>query len=246
MKFTPCFLVAFLFFFSCQKELKIAFEPYEFYTSSCENCPEVTLVMPKGLGKSKISETINSTLEKHVILLLSFDEETEATTINEAIDSFKLGYLNFQKQYNHEATKWEVEINGKVSYEDTHYLTIELSSYIFTGGAHGYSSTQLVNFDKRSSHQISNAELFINVDDFRTFAEKKFREKEKIPQNKSINYSGLMFEDDIFYLPENMGFTQKGLKLLYNPYEVSSFAEGPIEMVLSHNEVKKYLSKTQF
>ena len=51
-----------------------------------------------------------------------------------------------------------------------------------------------------------------------------------------------MFEEDAFYLPENIGFTPKGIQLLYNQYEVSSFAEGPIEVTIPYNEVKKYLT----
>ena len=69
-----------------------------------------------------------------------------------------------------------------------------------------------------------------------------FRQKEGIPKDKSINHTGFMFEQDSFYLPENMGFTKEGLKLLYNPYEVASYADGPIEFTLTHAEIKKYLA----
>ena len=41
-----------------------------------------------------------------------------------------------------------------------------------------------------------------------------------------------MFEEDRFSLPENLGFTPGGLELLYNPYEVASYADGPISLVL--------------
>jgi hypothetical protein len=51
-----------------------------------------------------------------------------------------------------------------------------------------------------------------------------------------------MFEKDSFYLPENIGFTKEGVKLLYNQYEVASYADGTIELTLPYNEVKKYLS----
>jgi len=73
-----------------------------------------------------------------------------------------------------------------------------------------------LNFDKKKGLELENAELFKNSDNFQAFAEKMFRQKEAIPKDKSINYTGFMFEQDTFYLPENIGFTKEGLKLLYN------------------------------
>jgi hypothetical protein len=51
-----------------------------------------------------------------------------------------------------------------------------------------------------------------------------------------------MFEKDHFYLPENIGFTEKGIKLLYNQYEVASYADGPIELTLPYKDIRKFLS----
>jgi hypothetical protein len=66
--------------------------------------------------------------------------------------------------------------------------------------------------------------------------------QEKIPEGEPINSTGYMFERDTFYLPQNIGFTQDGVKLLYNEYEVASYADGPVELLLPYKEVKKYLS----
>ena len=52
-----------------------------------------------------------------------------------------------------------------------------------------------------------------------------------------------MFERDEFYLPENIGLTENGLVLLYNQYEVASYADGAIELILPMNEVKNYLTR---
>ena len=51
-----------------------------------------------------------------------------------------------------------------------------------------------------------------------------------------------MFDGETFYLPENIGFTQEGIQLLYNQYEVASYADGPIVLTLSYKEVKDYLT----
>ncbi len=242
MKFTTyCFLVL-LVFIGCQSDRKLTFEPYTFENEACDDCPSVSIAIPKALGSSKISKTINTALDEQLIFLLSFDEETESTSLDDAMQSFKNGYLELQQLYTNESTPWEAKIDGKVTYEDADFITIELDAYLFSGGAHGYTSMQMLNFDKNKGVQLTNWELFKDLDGFRDYAEKMFRQKEKIPMDQPINHTGFMFEDDTFYLPENIGFIEDGLKLLYNPYEVSSYADGAIELLLPHKEVKKYMS----
>lgn len=241
MKIIRYFSLIFLVFFGCQSDQKLTIEPYTFENEICDDCPLISLTIPKVLGVSKISKAINTSIEEQLIFLLSFEEETESASLEDAMQSFKNGYVELQQLYTNESTAWEAKIDGQVTYEDAHFITIELDAYIFTGGAHGYTSKQMLNFDKNKGVELTNWELFKDLDGFRSYAEKMFRQKKKIPIDKPINYTGFMFEDDAFYLPENMGFTKNGLKLLYNPYEVASYADGAIALMLPHKEIKKYL-----
>lgn len=243
MKSTLFYFLVFLLLLGCQSEANLTFEPYAFENETCDDCPEVSIEIPKALGRAKISKTINTALEEELISLLSYDDTLEVTSIDDAVISFKNGYLELQQQYDDEPTDWEAKIKGTISYEDVNFITIVLDAYLFTGGAHGYTSKRFLNFDKKKGIELENAELFKDAEDFRTFAEEMFRKKENIPKDKSINHTGFMFEQDSFYLPENIGFTKDGLKLLYNPYEVASYSDGAIEMVLPHSEIKKYLAK---
>ena len=52
-----------------------------------------------------------------------------------------------------------------------------------------------------------------------------------------------MFEGDSFHLSENLGYTQEGLQLIYNQYEVASYADGPIVLTLPYNEINLYLKR---
>ena len=245
MKSTAYYFLVFFLLFGCQSENKLTFEPYAFENEACADCPAVSIAIPKVLGSAKISKTINTALDEELISLLSFDDEIAVTSLDDALKSFKNGYLELQELYDDEPTGWEAKIQGSISYEDTDFISIILDSYLFTGGAHGYTSKRFLNFDKKKGIELENAELFKSAEDFRAFAEEIFRQKEGIPKDKPINYTGFMFEQDSFYLPENIGFTEDGLKLLYNPYEVGSYADGPIELILPHSEIKKYLSRKQ-
>ena len=52
-----------------------------------------------------------------------------------------------------------------------------------------------------------------------------------------------MFEGDVFHLAQNMGYTQNGLQMVYNQYEVASYADGPIVLTLPYNEINLYLKR---
>ena len=234
-------LLIFLFFLGCQKEVKHSFEKHIIENKNCADCPKVSIEIPKALDQTTLSKTINTALEEELIAILSFDSEEEIDSIEKALKSFNDGYFQLQELYEDEPNDWEADIKGLVSFEDSQFITITLDSYLFTGGAHGYSSTRFLNFNKLTANEIDNEGLFENSLKFSKFAESLFRKAEKIPEEKSINHTGFMFERDSFYLPENIGFTKKGLKLLYNPYEVASFSDGIIEIEIPHKEIKKYL-----
>ncbi len=227
---------------SCRDSDTLVLEPLVFSGSTCELCPEVKVVLPAAFKKSRIGNVINTALREEVIALLNYDDAVEAKDIPQAIEAFSNGYHELQELYAGETVGWEAKITGSVTFEDHFKITIKLDSYLFTGGAHGYGSTRFLNFDKKKGREMEAWELFSDREEFTRFAELKFRDQEQIPLDRSINSTGYMFEKDSFYLPENIGFTSKGVQLIYNQYEVASFADGPVEVNLPHSEVKPYLS----
>jgi hypothetical protein len=230
---------------NCEKDDRLTFEPLEFKSENCNNCPKVTVHIPKALDDKPISNIINNSVQEEVISLLIYDDEVEATNVAEAILSFKNGYLELKKMYPDEPVGWEADIEGIVTFEDKNILTIQISSYSFTGGAHGFSSIRFLNFDKAKGLELEPMELLKDPMEFQRFAEREFRDQEKIPVTGSINATGFMFEGDEFYLPKNIGFTQEGLQLFYEQYEVASYADGPIVLTLPYQEIGPYLKFKQ-
>ncbi|CAM3448019.1 DUF3298 and DUF4163 domain-containing protein [Zobellia roscoffensis] len=243
MRTQVTYIILLLALVGCQKENKLTFETLSLDETRCSECPSVEINIPKALENSKIATSINTAIDEEIIETLNYDDEIETSNIKDAVESFSNGYWELKKLYPEETTNWEAKIEGTISYEDPDFLTIELNSYIFTGGAHGYSSQHFLNFDKNKGKELENWEIFKDRQDFEKFAEQKFRDQEHIPQEGPINSTGFMFESDMFYLPENIGFTKDGIKLLYNPYEVASYADGPIVLTLPYKDVKPYLAK---
>ncbi len=238
----PCF-VLFVVLLSCKKEQKetLTFKPNSFQSESCTMCPVVSITIPEAIEKSKLGLTINDAITQAVVLELIYDDAVEANTLEDAVQSFKNGFLELREMYPDESLGWEANIEGELSYEDAAIVTIKIDSYIFTGGAHGQSTTRFLNFDKKKGVQIETSALFEEEPKLLTYVENKFRLQEQIPEGTSINSTGFMFENNAFYLPENIGYTKKGLLLLYEEYEVASYAEGPIEVLLPYTEVQGFL-----
>lgn len=242
MKRPISYLLLLLVFISCKNENKLTFEPYRFTTEKCNECPLVSIAIPEAISDDVLSTIINTSLQEEIISLLIFDDAPNITSVSDAAQSFKNAFLLLQKTHSNESLVWEAKIDGKISYENENLISLELHAYIFTGGAHGYTVNRFLNFDKAKGRILENWELFKDGEAFETFVEDRFRKQEAIPLDMPINTTGLMFDENIFYLPENIGFTEKGLELRYEQYEISSFADGPIMLTLPLSEAQNYLT----
>jgi hypothetical protein len=222
-----CLLILFTLI-GCEKEDKMSFEPLVLAEKGCADCPKISIAIPKAVQSTKTASTVNTALREEIISQLLFDDETGVSDLDDALLSFKNGYTELKELYAEEITPWEAKIEGTVVYEDEALLTIQLKRFL--------------NFDKKRGVELENWQLFQNRKAFQQFVEAKFREQEAIPAEASINHTGLMFESDRFYLPENIGFTKEGIQFLYNPYEVASYADGPIVLTLPFIEVQPFLA----
>ncbi|SNY94761.1 DUF3298 and DUF4163 domain-containing protein [Flagellimonas pacifica] len=232
-----------LLILGCENGNKLTFEPIHISNETCADCPKINVNIPRALDETNLSDQINSTLEEEIIFLLSFDDGQETSSIDDAINSFTNSFKELKAKFPDETAGWEVKVESDVAYEDNDMLTLEFNAYSFTGGAHGYSSDSFLNFDKRKGSELENWELFEDLEGFLKFAETKFRIQEDIPQDENINATGFMFERDTFHLSENVGYTSKGVSLIYNQYEIASYADGPITLILPYAEVNKYLKR---
>ncbi|MFV8324610.1 DUF3298 domain-containing protein [Flavobacterium sp. ZS1P14] len=241
------FIIFTLLLFSvarCSNEL--VFEEQSFQkktTLPCkENCPQITVKIPIAKDVPVVADSINKKVFAVLKEIIYFGEKPyTSTNYNGLLISFIDSYEKLQKEFPKDTFGWEGKIEGSIKYQSDSILNIEIKHYTFTGGAHGYEGLRSLLFDPTTGKYIPTNQLFKNKNAFMAFAEKKFRAKYKIPENKSINATGLMFEDEKFYLPQNIFYTDKGLLLYYNSYEAASYADGPKELLLSFKEANPYL-----
>lgn len=213
--------------------------------SNCNNakCPEITVNYVLVEGEQSISEKINNELKSFIIASLQIGEkETNAQTIEEAAENFIKTYKMHSAEFPDMAAEYFSEINVSDIFKNDQLLSFQLKQYKFTGGAHGYGTTHFVNFDPATGEKLSIKDMFSDFDAFKKVAEKKFRKAHKISENENINSTGFWFEDDTFYLPETVGFTNKEVLFHYNQYDIASYAEGPIELAIPIKDIQQFLA----
>ena len=96
-------------------------------------------------------------------------------------------------------------------------------------------------FDPKTGKKIENEKLFKNWELFKVFAEIKFRNKFEIPKDQPINSTGMFFENDVFQISQNIFFTEEGILLHYNPYEIAAYVDGSRDLLIKYDEANDYL-----
>jgi hypothetical protein len=229
----------------CSNELVFEDQSFQKKTSlACkENCPHISVRIPVAKDVPIVADSINKKVFSVLKEILYFGEKPyTSNNYKDLLASFIGSYEQLQKEFPNDTFGWEAKIEGSVKYQSDAILNIEIDHYTYTGGAHGYQGLRSLLFDPSTGKSVSNNQLFNDKNAFVAFAEEKFRAKYKIPENQSINSTGLKFEDDKFSLPQNIFYTDKGLLLYYNSYEAASYAEGPKELLLPYSEINDFLA----
>lgn len=233
---------------SCSQETKIEFSSESFTEKDlaiCKGggCPEVTINYIQIFGDKKVSEKINNRIQHFIIasLLMGEDSIPTAKTIDEAATEFIDAYKADKAQFQDMTGEYFAEITVNEIYSSPDLISFEMRQYLFTGGAHGYGTTSFLNIDPKTGEQLKGKEIFNDKKGFTELAEKEFRIQQKIAQDESINETGFWFEEDVFYLPESVGFTFDSLIFIYNQYDIASYADGPIELKIAKKEAEPFL-----
>jgi len=234
---------------SCnEKPLTITSEGFSETTlDACKKvtCPEITVDYFEVAGDEEIAKMINGDVQQFISDALYLGDEEElpkATSVSDAAEHFIKMYRIESAEFPDMAAEYFAEISISNTISTPNIFSVEMRQYLYTGGAHGYGSVTFKNYDPQTGAVINNDMLFNDHNAFTRFAEKAFRKTHEISESASLNEAGFWFEDDIFQLPETIGFTKEHLILHYNQYEIASYAAGPIEVEIPLEEAAPFLT----
>jgi len=222
---------------SCKEDKQITFTETNITT---ENNSIVEINVPKAKGSETLANNINSEIENTIKDLIQFSElSAEALSVEEAINNFNKEFEGFKTDFPDLQISWEAQIDGEVVYQSEEIISLAITSYIFTGGAHGMSNVSFLNFNAENGQVLSNEQLINDVDGFKQLAQSYFNQT-IVEKEHSI------FDTDEFVLPYNMAYTEDGLVLLYNTYEIAPYSTGIIEFKIPFEEAAPFLVFNHF
>ena len=232
------FLIASLIFvFSCNEDVKIEFSEAHIETSKDA---DISINYPKAKDNKKVSEHINNTIENYIVSQINFSENSLANvSIKEAVERFNTEFNTFKSDFPDSPQIWEAFIDGEITYRSPEVICIAINSYLDTGGAHGNTNVRFFNFNPQTGKLYSKNELINDVNGL-----------SKIIENKLIEYAKTRYEEPMedfffgkdFQLPESIGYSEEGIIILYNPYEIASYSQGIIQFTIPIDNVSSYLN----
>jgi hypothetical protein len=133
----------------------------------------------------------------------------------------------------------------------TGVISLYYNESSYTGGAHDNYNTFFYNFDATTGKLLDLQAIVKDTLALNKLAEVKFKEEEtKVAKENGMEFKmeDYFFPENKFILPQNIGITKEGLRLLYNPYEVAAYVRGTIIIDIPWRElkdivVKKYAGK---
>lgn len=124
---------------------------------------------------------------------------------------------------------------------DSDVICVGVNTSAYLGGAHGIYGIGYRNFDATTGQQLKLAD-FMNPGFEKRWAElgaAVLRREAGKPSDAKLSECGL-FEDKL-ELNENFYITVGGIGFSYNPYEISSYAQGIVEFVLPWKDIAQDL-----
>lgn len=223
-----------LVFTSCKEDVSLTFEDVVYEP---ETISEVDILYPKVKEQHTVATLINSEIEHYISQQINFSDTT-SLSIEEAVKLFDNDLKQFKNDFPESHQYWELSIEGEILYQSPQLICIGISSYSYTGGAHGNDRIDFLNFDPETGKLLSITDIVEDMKGFSNLVETHLEQTIKTEKNESIED---YFFDEEFKLPESLGFNEEGIIILYNKYEIASYAQGITEFVIPYEEVDSFL-----
>ncbi|TNJ46993.1 DUF3298 and DUF4163 domain-containing protein [Tamlana fucoidanivorans] len=214
---------------ACKEESTLSFS--EFTLASKDNTiVELDIILAS--GDSEAANNVNAEIEKTIIFCLNA-EKHNTDNLEVSIQNFNQDYIDFKKDFPESPQVWEAQIDGEVLYQTEDIISISITTYTNTGGAHGLLSITFLNFNPETGLLIPTINLINNTDEFSKLAQFYFEQ--------SITKDDILFSPNTFQLPKNMAYTEEGIVLLYNAYEIAPYSTGIIEFKIPYHDANPFL-----
>lgn len=185
-------------------------------------------------------------------ILKSKNMKTGAEAIGDQLLANKKKYMKEFKEYNKDLKRddmgdgWSYSlesqnINIPVFFSDKLFV-LSSFDYSYTGGAHGNYGTGFTNLDMKRKKVLTLNDVITKkgIEKLPALLEKYFKIQRGVPQEKSLQDAGLFI--DTIPVNENFMISPGNIMFNYVPYEIASYADGEIKIIIPYNEFQEYVN----
>ena len=216
---------------------------YEFSGPNCavdsNQCLEVKVRYPvfAGTGADRLNAAIEDRLLYNIAFFADPEEAREELTLQRAVDSINAMHQLSLADVDAFTNRWSLDTEGEVAYQSGRVVAVTLNNYSYMGGAHPNAFVDFINFDRKQDDAIIEpADLYQDTVALQAVIEQKIRTLRKLPPDADLEEAGYFWDGD-FVFPSNFLITEKGLELVYNPYEIAAYAVGFTELFIPKAEL---------
>lgn len=232
--------------FSCTEDVVFQYETEvintaDFEQCQHEQCPELHIEYIKMIEPSSLAATVNQGIQDQLVAQLTMEGQ-EVESLEQAaqvyLNNSQTAYPEDSIMSETHQLQWVVA----VTYQSNEIVSLRSDFYEFAGGAHGFEGLLYKNFNVATGKEMTALNMFKDLDGFSAFAKAEFYKQQQALSSTSPNYEALEFENEVFQLPENLGFTEEGLQLYYQAYEITAYQSEPFDFYISWPDVTPFLN----
>jgi len=153
--------------------------------------------------------------------------------INESFNTNQdMNMLSFQQNYEYQTI---VTIKNFID----NFLTFEVFDYSYTGGAHPNYYTKYFNYINKK--ELKFKELFSDTIALKKKLIELLRKQFNIKGNQTLEEYGFFVEKNNLPLNDNFYFENDAMFVVYNPYEIASYADGEITLKVPLSDISNII-----
>ena len=202
-----------------------------------DNCPEIEVKYLKTNHKW-INEIANQRINTLVVNSKPSESApitTKATpaAVKSALDDFVASQLNELPRDS--AFAYNLIVTPEYIGHINDFETFEISSYVFTGGAHGMPYSEYLVFDQKTKKQLKLVDMLQNgkKSQFKALAYNAYKDWVKTVDEDVKNYE----KNWPFTSSDNVTLTDKGVDIRYQHYAIGPYAYGMPVLSIPYNKL---------
>lgn len=199
-------------------------------------CASFEVQYPEFLG---LDTTVRKSIADRVNYVLN-GSAGDPKSLQEMGNDFIKDFDDFLKEMPGYDLGWYFRGKVQVLISTDTLISLQIDSESFTGGVHPTYTTNFVNVEPKTGTQfLLDAMLRPGYRaDLNRLAEQELRNQLELDGADSLALPELI--DGKFELTDNYGFRKEGIVFYFNDYEVGSFAEGPIEILIPYEMLQDW------